>query len=125
LNKGITVRSKNTIRLAAVLIATLSAGCASIAVTGDAIEQNTAVALGLEKGAFTISDRADEGIKTTYIAKVNKTGKKYSCYVTGTVGYTGRETSDAICTEAGKAAKPSSASGGGACNALLKAGGKC
>lgn len=119
------MKSKNTIRLAGVLIAAISAGCASIAVTGDAIEQNTSVALGLEKGAFTISDRADEGIKTTYIAKINKTGKKYNCYVTGTVGYTGRETSDAICTEAGKAAKPSSMGGGGACNALLKAAGKC
>ena len=36
------------------------AGCASVAVSNDAIEQNTAFALGVPKGTFTISDRVDD-----------------------------------------------------------------
>lgn len=117
---------RNTIILSA--LAALVTGCASVAVTGDAIEQRTAFALGLEQGSFVITDRQDEGIKTNYNVKA-KNGRAWSCYVTGTFSVVGRVTSDAICTEkagnkqAGKAsAAPAPAA---SCNALLKAAGRC
>jgi len=94
-------------------------------VTSDAIERNTAFALGMDKANFTISERNDDGMKTTYVA-TTKAGKKYSCYVTGTFSVTGRVVSDALCSASGQ---PAGTSGGGAsggtCNALLKAAGRC
>jgi hypothetical protein len=102
----------------------LVAGCASIAVSDDAIEQNTATTLGLQKGNFTISDRVDDGVKSGYTVQT-KTGKKYSCYVTGTVSYMGRVVSDAVCNEIGGKQTKQAAPSNGTCNALLKAAGKC
>ena len=105
--------------------AMLASGCASVAVTDDAIQRNTAVAVGVDTPSVDISDRMDEGVKTTYVAKTN--GKTYNCYVTGTVSVVGRVVSDAMCTEL-KRASPSKAketSKPPVCNALLKAAGKC
>lgn len=79
-------------------------GCASMTVTNESLEQNTAFALGINKGDFTISNRVDEGVKTTYSVKT-KSGQQYNCYVTGTVGVTGRVVSDAICNKVGEPAK--------------------
>lgn len=104
-------------------ISVFGVGCASVAVTDDAIAENTSMAIGLEKSAFTITDRKDNGIKTTYRVKTNS-GKNYSCYVTGTFSVVGRVVSDAICTEMGANVKPSTKSDA-SCNALLKAAGKC
>jgi hypothetical protein len=117
-------------------MATAFAGCASIAVTDDALVSRTSSALGIAPGDFTISDRTDSGVRKDYTvstmpAKGHK--KTYSCYVTGTVSYTGRTVSDAICTPAVVASaavgqsKASSvgSSAGTSCNALLKAAGKC
>lgn len=78
-----------------------------MAVSNNAIEQNTASALGLEKGTFTISDRVDDGVKSSYAVKTNS-GKKYSCYVTGAVSVMGRVVSDAVCNEVGKPASQAS-----------------
>lgn len=64
------------------LALTLLGGCASVAVTSDAIERNTAFALGMNKADFTISKRQDAGVKTTYVA-TTEAGKKSSCYVAG------------------------------------------
>lgn len=75
------------------MAALLATGCASVAVSNDAIEQNTAQALGLAKGTFTISDRVDDGVKASYSVKTN-TGKQYACYVTGGVSIVGRVVSD-------------------------------
>ncbi len=120
------MRKSYITRAAAVVLLTgLVAGCASVAVNNDAIEKNTASALGLEKGSFTISNREDDGIKTSYLVKTNA-GTKYTCYVTGTVSVVGRVVSDAICTEMNKSGNQPSGSGTStACNALLKAAGKC
>ena len=108
------------------MAALLATGCASVAVSNDAIEQNTAQALGLAKGTFTISDRVDDGVKASYSVKTN-TGKQYACYVTGGVSIVGRVVSDPMCTEVGKAGKQATTSntGSASCNALLKAAGKC
>lgn len=111
-------------------VALLATGCASVAVTEDALSQRTSAAIGIEPGGFTISDRRDEGVKTTYAVKTNN-GRSFSCYVTGLVTYFGRSVSDAVCTEmaSSKSAKAGTAkpvSGSTAtCNALLKAAGKC
>ncbi len=112
------------------LLTVLTAGCASVAVTEDAIVQNTATALSLDKSAFTVTNRVDNGIKTTYNVKT-ATGKNYSCYVTGAVSYVGRSVSDAICSEVGAVQQPGStttpapAPAPKPCDALSKAAGKC
>lgn len=105
--------------------AMLTSGCASVAVTDDAIQRNTAVALGVGSTSLEISDRMDEGVKTTYVAKAN--GKTYNCYVTGTVSVVGRVVSDAMCTELKRASpgKATQTSKPPSCNALLRAAGKC
>lgn len=105
------------------LVSAFGVGCASVAVTDDAIVKNTSMAIGLEKTAFTITDRENDGLKTTYKVKTNS-GKNYSCYVTGTVSVVGRVVSDAICTEMGASVKPTTEPSA-SCNALLKAAGKC
>lgn len=112
-----------------VILSAISAfaGCASVAVTDDAIGQRTAFALGIERSGFVIADRQDEGIRTNYTVKA-KSGKTYSCYVTGTVSVIGRVVSDAICAEIGGApAKPTAKASppAASCNALLKSAGKC
>lgn len=107
-----------------VVLAGLVAGCASVAVTNDSIEKNTAFALGIEKGTFTVSNREDDGVKTTYLVNTNA-GKKYTCYVTGTVSVVGRVVSDAVCNEVGRSAKQTPGTAPKSCNALLKAAGKC
>lgn len=97
-------------------------GCASVVVKDDDIVKKTAFALGLEKNAFTISDRADNGLQTTYTV-TTKAGKKYNCYVEGSFSFgTGSVVTDAMCSEIGKSTKDSS---GASCNALLKKAGKC
>jgi hypothetical protein len=121
---------RSLVPLSFVMVACI--GCASVAVNDDAIETNTARTLGLQKGQFTISDRVNEGVKSTYMART-KTGQTYNCYVTGSVSVFGRVVSDAICTEVkgGKAgqqatpATPATAAPKTECNALLKAAGRC
>jgi hypothetical protein len=119
-----TIYLRRTVAASVVLLVGLVAGCASVAVTSDAIEKNTAFALGLEKGTFKISNREDDGVKSTYLVNTNA-GKKYTCYVTGTVSVVGRVVSDAVCNEVGKPAKQASGTTTQSCNALLKAAGKC
>ena len=114
----------NCIPRTAIVSLAVLAGCASVAVSNDAIEQNTASTLGLAKGTFTISDRVNDGVKSSYGVKTNS-GKQYSCYVTGTVSVMGRVVSDAVCNEVGKPAKQATGTGSAPCNALLKAAGKC
>ena len=95
---------KKTLALATVAaFAALASGCASVAVSNDAIEQNTAQALGLAKGSFTIADRVDDGVKASYTVKTN-TGKQYACYVTGTVSVVGRVVSDPCARKSARAA---------------------
>ncbi len=110
------------------LVATLSTGCASMAVTDDAIVTNTSRALGLDRSQFTISDRADSGVQTTYMART-KTGKTYSCYVEGSISVVGRVVSDALCREMSKTGTPvppaANPQSDPACNALLRAAGRC
>lgn len=120
---------KKTFRHAAIVsvavLSILAAGCASVAVSNDAIEQHTASALGLAPGSFTISNRVDDGVKASYAVKTNS-GKQYSCYVTGGVSVMGRVVSDPVCNELGKSPKQAAGSGSSSsCNALLKAAGKC
>jgi hypothetical protein len=115
---------RRAVALSFAVVAALAAGCASVAVSNDAIERNTATTLGLEKGNFTISNREDDGVKSSYAVKTTA-GRKYSCYVTGTVSVMGRVVSDAVCNEVGKSAKPMAATSSTSCNALLKAAGKC
>lgn len=112
--------------------AALAGGCASTAVTDDAIVTNTSRALGLPPAAFTISNRADSGVQTTFIAKTDG-GRTYNCYVEGSVSVIGRVVSDAICQEMRQTdaparrsnARPTAPAPAQACNALLRAAGRC
>jgi len=119
-----TIYLRRTITTSVVVLVGLVTGCASVAVTNDAIEKNTAFALGIEKGTFTISNRENDGVKSTYLVNTNA-GKKYTCYVTGTVSVVGRVVSDAVCNEVGKPPKQATGTPSKPCNALLKAAGKC
>lgn len=115
----------NNFRFILVSSVLMLAGCASVAVTDEAIEKNTAFALGVERGTFTISDRENSGIKTTYSVKT-KSGQKYSCYVTGTVSIIGRIVSDPICNKMSKSGKVTKTKNNSTnCNDLLRSAGKC
>jgi hypothetical protein len=132
-----TLQSKSLVGIIAAAL--FISGCASVVVNNDVIENNTASALGLSKSSFTISDRNDEGLKSSYLVKTND-GRNFSCYVVGSVGITGKVISDAVCKEfaSEKVSKPTSAAPAPQpiptptkkqpeqqCNALLKAAGKC
>ncbi len=105
----ITCNCRPAIRLpflsfvAAVATVTLS-GCASIAVTDDALVERTAFALGLEKGGFTIENRVNDGVTTRYRVRT-KRGDEFNCFVGGSISVIGRSVSEAICTKKGEVAK--------------------
>lgn len=87
-----------------LLAAAAATGCASIAVTDEALVDRTAFALGLAKGDFTISNRVDEGTTTRYSVKT-KSGQDFNCFVGGSIGVLGRVVSEAICTRKGEVAR--------------------
>jgi hypothetical protein len=84
--------------------AAAATGCASIAVTDEALVERTAFALGLAKGDFTISNRVDDGTTTRYSVKA-KAGQEFNCFVGGSIGVLGRVVSEAICTKKGEVAR--------------------
>lgn len=92
---------------ALAVLVTLSAGCASVAVSDDAIVQSTAQALGLAQGSFVIGQRVDQGRTASYRVMTN-TGKQYDCQVRAVLSgsVAGRSVSEPICTETGKVSKP-------------------
>lgn len=106
------------------VLITFLTGCASVAVSNDAIADRTAFALSLDKSAFTISNRVDDGVRSSFSVKTN-TGKNYNCYVGGSISVVGRVVSDAICNEVGGGASKPAAASAPNCNALLKAAGGC
>jgi len=84
--------------------ALFTAGCASIAVTDDAIVDRTAFALGLSKGDFTVSNRVNEGATTRYNVRT-KSGQEYSCFIGGSIGLLGRAVSEPVCSKKGDPAR--------------------
>lgn len=116
-------------------------GCAATIDQGG-LEQRTAQAIGRSVDQFTIADRSEEtGGRINYTVKTGD-GVTYRCYLYGATGFQNAVSfgqiphSDAICTAmtSGKTIRGSqapSASGqspggaGGACNALLRAAGRC
>jgi len=119
----------------------LLGGCAAT-INQDGLEQRTAQAIGRTVDQFTISDRSEEtGGRINYT--VNTRDKvTYRCYLYGATGLQKAISfgqiphSDAICTAmvGGKfksgnpgpaAASQTGKSGGGECNALLRAAGRC
>ena len=94
---------KSKLVLSALLLPFAIVGCASVAVTEDALVERTAFALGLEKGSFTIANRVDDGTTTRY--SVAAKNQQFNCYVGGTISVMGRVVSEAICTKKGEIAK--------------------
>jgi hypothetical protein len=90
--------------LSTLLAAATTTGCASIAVTDEAIADRTAFALGLAKGDFTISNRVDNGTTTRYSVRT-KAGQEFNCFVGGSISVLGRVVSEAICTKKGEVAR--------------------
>ena len=97
---------RNIVCIAALAAAAAAAttGCASLAVTDEALVERTAFALGLAKGDFTISNRVDDGTTTRYSVKA-KSGQEFNCFVGGSIGVLGRVVSEAICTKKGEVAR--------------------
>ena len=89
---------------AAALLATALTGCASIAVSDDALVDRTAFVLGLEKGGFTIENRVNDGVTTRYRVRT-KRGEEYNCFVGVSISLIGRSVSEALCTKKGEVAK--------------------
>lgn len=81
--------------------AALNAGCASVAVTDDAIADRTAFALGLNKTDITISNRTNEGTTARYNVRT-KAGQEYNCFVGGMITAMGRTVSEAVCNKKGE-----------------------
>lgn len=79
-------------------------GCASVAVSNDALVDRTAFALGLAKSDFTISQRVDEGTTTRYQVRT-KTGQEFNCFVGGSISVIGPSVSEAICARKGETAR--------------------
>ena len=98
-----TQRRVIRISACAILFSSLI-GCASVAVSDEAIVDRTAFALGVEKGSFTIENRVDDGVRSTYRVKT-KRGEEFNCYVGGSLSVIGRVVSDAICNKKGEVAK--------------------
>lgn len=94
----------STLKHISTVAALLATGCASIAVTDDAIAERTAFALGLAKSDFTISNRVDDGTTARYSVRT-KTGQDYNCFVGGSIGLLGRAVSEAVCTKKGEVAR--------------------
>lgn len=95
----------NRTSLTSLLVAASAAsGCASLAVSNEAIVDRTAFALGLDKTAFTISGRVDEGTTTRYAVRT-RAGQDYNCFVGGSFNVLGRSVSEAVCTKKGEVAK--------------------
>ncbi len=84
--------------------ASFTTGCASIAVTDDAIVERTAFALGLSKSDFTVNNRVNEGATTRYNVRT-KSGQEYSCFIGGSIGLLGRAVSEAVCSKKGEPAR--------------------
>ncbi|WP_286744892.1 hypothetical protein [Aquabacterium sp. UBA2148] len=134
-----TITGSTPIRLSGGLLLgamALLAGCAATQVPQDKLEQRTAMAIGRDVGAFTISNQAmesDGGGRMNYTV-TTKDGALYQCYIYEapplakiTSFGMAPTTSDAICTQRsgakpGKAAQKETPP---ACNALLKAAGRC
>jgi hypothetical protein len=89
--------------VAVLILPSAIMGCASMAVTEDALIDRTAFALGLDKGKFTISNRVDDGTTTRYSVTADK--QQYKCFVGGSISVIGRVVSEAICTKKGEVAK--------------------
>ena len=62
--------------------------------TDTEIEERTAFVLGPQRGSLTISDRRDDGVRTTYTVRSER-GDQFNCHVTGIVSVSGRIISDA------------------------------
>lgn len=101
------MKSDLSTRLLTVTLAAgacFTTGCASIAVTDDAIVERTAFALGPSKSDFTVSNRVNEGATTRYNVRT-KSGQEYSCFIGGSIGLLGRAVSEAVCSKKGEPAR--------------------
>ncbi|MDO9029886.1 MAG: hypothetical protein Q7U09_01045 [Hydrogenophaga sp.] len=116
----------------------LLSGCAAT-IDQSGLEQRTAQAIGRSAGQFTITDRSEEtGGRINYTVHT-RDGVAYRCYMYSATGFQKAMSlgqtphSDAICTamvgSQGRGGRPrpsaAPATGGGECNALLRAAGRC
>lgn len=113
-----------------IAVAALSlAGCAAT-ITQDGLAQTTSQAIGRQVGDFTISDKTEgTGGRIDYKVRT-RDGVEYSCLMYSATGFQKAMSfgqtpnSSALCTQMTKGGTPAAAPPA-ACNALLKAAGKC
>lgn len=77
------------------------AGCASLAVTSEALEKRAAEALGQPPRCFTISQCEDENATTRYTV-VTRQGQRCRCFVGGSFNVLGRSAFEAACNRPGE-----------------------
>ncbi len=113
-----------------VIAMTLLAGCAAT-VDQKGLEQRTAQAIGRPVGQFDISDRTEEaGGRINYTVNTRE-GRTFRCYMYGATGLQKAVTfgqtphSDAICTAMAGGQGRGTSQPPAACNALMKAAGRC
>lgn len=119
-----------TLAVVLAAVATLGlAGCAAT-ITQDGLAQTTSQAIGREVGDFTITDRTEgTGGRIDYRVRT-RDGANYSCLMYSATGFQKAMSfgqtpnSTALCTQMSKGSAPAAAAPA-ACNALLKAAGKC
>lgn len=107
--------------VSAALLQACSTLGASFAVSDEALVQRTETAIGLPADAFVISDRVNEGVTARYRVRT-QSGKRYHCFVGGSLTGIGKSVSEAVCRplDGSASSKPSSA-----CDALSAAAGRC
>lgn len=106
------------IRIVTFVILLCVAGTA-LAVEFNILEKRAEFTLGLDKEDFSISNIEKSGVRTDFVVTVNS-GEIYRCYVASGSGVV----SDAVCSQRRRQGK-SNPKNSPACNALLKAAGKC
>ncbi len=111
-----------------LLLAATAAGCAAT-IDQPGIEQRTASALGRSVGQFTISDQREVGGGRIEYTATTVDGVRHACELYSatrfqqTMSFGQTPHSSALCTPMDRGA--ATASPAPACNALLKAAGRC
>ena len=112
--------------VASLSLLSLATGCstlgASFAVSDEALVSRTETAIGVPASEFTISDRVNEGVTARYKVET-KSGKRYNCFVGGSLSGIGKSVSEAVCKplDGSGSTQPSDKN----CDALSQAAGRC
>lgn len=113
----------------------LSLGACSSTIKQEGVEERASMATSRPVGSFTITDQVEAGGGRIEFKVKAKDGANFQCYMYSATAFQKAMSfgqtphSDAVCTQMGKSNSSSTSNNGTApapaCNALLKAAGKC